>query len=259
MAKSISVYGENQVQVGGITPIQTSNTSAQMWEGFATVAERASVGIDAVIEENSRKARARFELDKQVQLQKAVFENAVKYQSDPQGLRTAMESYKEGFLKDITDEEQLSRLNYAFETSTLNALERATFAQQRRIDDEYKASQIAHIDTIRQNAGQYAEDLASNDPTIRDSALVRMSRDMSALNQTYNAVGADGQAMWTPEQQALGSREFLRTALTVGAQARIANAADPVAELEAIKSGGTIMIPEVGAVNILDQRDHPMF
>lgn len=238
MAREVSIYGNRQVSFDSLQPVQASNAGAVAWEAFSDFATKTAQNIDLTIEENERKALERYSLEKQVQLRTAITENSLKHQANPAALKEALSGYRDGFLDDVTDEDLRARLSFAFDTETLSAVEKATLQQQRRIEDELRASQLRAYDATLQSAQQYAGELFSADPVQREQAITALARQMAVISGLTQQTGPSGQALATPQEMATLEPEFMRQMALTGLTSRIKNEADPIAFVDGVLAGG---------------------
>lgn len=193
----------------------------------------------------------------QVNLSKKLNDIQKEYESDPEGMRTAIEEYTSGFLSEVSDPAMKARFNLQIEKASNTALARATAKRNAIIDEEARFNNLTALEDVKARIAQVGPGLLSGDDAIAISAAEEMQEILSRGASALDATGADGMPLFNASFRVNQLSDAKDLALQSATESWLDSQPDKVAALEKFTSGElSIQLPDgEGGFDVINVRD----
>ena len=216
MPSDLIGYRQKITNVPSIQEVSYSNANADLLNNISKTFARVGNTIEEMNNDINTKAQNRFFMEKKLQSTRAVNELSNMFQSDPNGLLEAAMKYREELLTDIDDKDTMARIAYDFDMDIESQIQKATYAQQKRVDDDLKTSSISYLDEVTNKISSAAGGIFSSDQRIRDMSVKEITSTMANIGGTIDRLGPDGQYMFSPEMRANAPKKMISSMLSQG-------------------------------------------
>lgn len=256
MPSDLIGYRQKITNVPSIEEVSYSNANADLLNNISKTFSRVGNTIEEMNNDINTKAQNRFFMEKKLQSTRSINELSNMFQSDPNGLREASMKYREELLTGIDDEDTMARIAYDFDMDIESQIQKATYAQQKRVDDDLKTSSISYLDEVTNKMSAAAGGIFSSDQRIRDMSVKEITSTMANIGGTIDRLGPDGQYMFSPEMRANAPKKMISSMLSQGVMGALSESRDPKGLLSQMVSGEyKADIPAIGNGNPLDYMD----
>lgn len=256
MPSDLIGYRQRITNVPSIEEVSYSNANAEMLNGLSKTFSRVEDTVSGMQEDINKKAQDRFFMEKKLQSARAINELSNIFQSDPNGLRESSFKYRDELLKDIDDPDTAARLSFDFDMDIESQIQKATYAQQRRVDNDLQVSSLSYLDEINTKLSNSASGIFSQDQKTRDLSVKEITGTLANVGGVIDRLGPDGQYMFSPELRASAPKRMINDMLKTGVIGALSESKDPKELLRQMTSGEfKTDIPAIGNGNPLDYMD----
>lgn len=194
MATEAPIYRERTAQY---SPLQGGASFGASRTAETAGSELTRMGAD--IEKQARKSAL---LDYSIGLKQAVTDIEERYHGDPDAMSQAFDSFQEGYLADVEDEELGMILQEQFLTETRAPVRRAVAIKRQRLDNEVRSKAAVAAEQSERNIKNALPYLFADDEETALEAQKSIQVQAITLRETADLQDSDGNYVFSPQGRA---------------------------------------------------------
>lgn len=250
MVSEIPQYLRQLSNISSFTPVQVDNSSGDLLRGVSAGFKQYSDGI----QEASRRSE---ELRVNVMMQTSLNDIYHKHRNDPGALRESLQSYKNGFLKQINDPIIAQEYGAKWDIETIGYIDKATNNYTGLLSDEMKANSLSDYHVTLDTFKNIAPQIFSTIPEHRQAAINMMMNKYNDLQKNLSQVNPiTGEMVYGPEKSVAKMIEAKDAMLSEVTRSWFESQENKLESLEQLRTlGFNFNLPNFDGVDTLEYLD----